>query len=257
MSSTRLAACVLLLFAVAVPPVNPGACSWLATPGASVLDARHPSWRLCAQAGLALKGGCGEEKDVPVEEPAALKSVHGGCDEEGDATLEEPSALTSVRIELLTEKGEEGELYCAFPPLYAHQVFGQNETLPSGCDAVNISYSAISLLPSVTVSGPDTSAAEACIRTGCPADYAESRDVVLSEARNATATTLDAWKLVASYGEGELSGRSALAVEALQLRRGGRTSRFEVRLLPPPPLLASRERQEGAEGGPRYGRPES
>ena len=232
----RIAACALIVFAAAVPPVTPSVGSWLATPGATVLEARHPSLRFCAHTRLALKGGCDEEGVESVEGPA------GKCDADGDAMVEEPTALTSVRIELLTEMGDAGELYCAFPPLYAHQVFGQKEVLPFGCNAVNISYSAISLLPTISSSGRDYSIAEKCIRTSCPADYADSRDLVLADAKNQTAT-LDAWKLVAEYGEGELSGRSAMGLEALQLRRGGRTSRFEIRsppTQPPEPPVARR-----------------
>ena len=116
-NNMRIAACVLLFFAAAPPPVNSSVSSWLASPGTRVLEAR--SLRFCAHAGLALKGGCDKEGVEPVEGPAILQPR---CDVDGDAMVEEPTALTSVRIELLTEMGDAGELHCAFPPLYAHQV---------------------------------------------------------------------------------------------------------------------------------------
>lgn len=171
--------------------------------------------------------------------PGELR-LRGGCaaaEAEAEAEDDTPTALERMNIQLLTDMGENGTLSCSFKPLFAHQVFGQNETLPPGCDALNISYSAVTLLPAITAMGKNTTAAETCVRENWPADWAGSRDELLRE----EGALPEGWRLVSSYGEAELSDRTERAAEALRLRRGGRVSTFEVRLVSRPPRARRHE----------------
>ena len=214
---------MLIMIAAAPPAGTSSALSRVALAGAgslAVKAASHPP---------------GNVAWVP--RPAELR-LRGGCAAaEAEAEDDTPTALERVNIELLTDMGENGTLSCSFKPLFAHQVFGQNETLPPGCDTLNISYSAVTLLPAITAMGKNTTAAETCVRENWPADWAGSRDELLRE----EGALPEGWRLVSSYGEAELSGRTERAAEALRLRRGGRVSTFEVRFrarLSPPPARA-------------------